>query len=154
MATRWLTMLSSASRTLRGRTAAAGSTAASLRTSSTRAASTVEDSADRRVEIERRDRFGQAGRNAELATQTRIIVAARRGQHHDGRAGQVGAFADLPGELEAVHAGHLRVEQDEIDPLAFRGGVLQPVRRAPPGLPATTSASRPSASAGPRGCAD
>ena len=79
----------------------------------------IEDSTDRRMEIERCNRLRQARGNAELAAQARIVITSRRSQHHDGSASQVGTCANLLGQLKAIHARHLRVEQDEVHALAL-----------------------------------
>ena len=152
MATRWLTILSSASRTLRGRTCGGG---LAFRGSADCAARELSLSRTPQIAAWRSNEaigLVRHAENAELATQTRIIVTARRCQHHDGRAGQVGALANLPGELEAVHLRHLRVEQDQRERIAAtrpRGQRLSARRRWH-----DDRASSPSGSAARRGCAD
>ena len=78
---------------------------------------------------------------------------ARRGQHHDRRAGQLGLRRDLLRDREAVHVRHVRVEQHQRERrAASRGRAPAPSSAAAP-LSTAVGRHPPARRAARRGCA-
>ena len=84
---------------------------------------------DRVEKIRPLDWLGQVGRDPEVTAPGGIAVLARRGQHHDRGARELGPLSNLFRDAEAVQIRHVRIEHDEQKRFARLGGGSQRLER-------------------------
>jgi hypothetical protein len=76
---------------------------------------------DARPQLESIEGLGYAVDRSQIQSPDPIVAAARAGQedHRDRTGGRV--FLQAPAHLEAVHLGHVHIEQDQVRVLAAGG---------------------------------
>ena len=102
----------------------------------------AEHAHDRVQEVGLLDGLGQVGGRLPGRAARPVARAGAGGEHHDRGAGEPGTPADLLGQRETVHLGHLGVHQHEGIGLALAGRLLELLQGPPVRCPTTVGRMR------------